>query len=286
MVFREVVDALFERLKKCDLCPRRCGVNRLKGELGVCGVGSRPFISSAHLHFGEERVISGRRGSGTIFFSGCNLKCVFCQNFEISQMMFGREVEYDELAEAMLYLQIKLAHNINLVSPTHQLPQIWKALDIARDNGLRIPVVYNSGGYDSVEVLKLLDGTVEIYMPDFKYGSNESGLKYSKVPDYTTQAVKSLKEMYRQVGGLKIVNGIAVKGLLIRHLVLPDNSARTDLVLRYIADEMPDAGVNIMAQYYPTYKAYNYPELSRKLSPTEYLKWIEEADKLGLNLVD
>ncbi|MEO0136580.1 MAG: radical SAM protein [candidate division WOR-3 bacterium] len=273
----ELIDELYKRLNPCRLCPRECRVNRRTGELGNCRAGFKPKVASYHQHFGEEYCLVGRFGSGTIFFAHCNLHCVYCQNYDISQHGLGREVTIDRLAEMMLELQKLGCHNINLVTPTPWVPQIVEALSIARRQGLNIPIVYNCGGYESVETLRLLEGIIDIYMPDIKYGDNEKGKKYSDVPDYWDVVRKALKEMHRQVGDLVIENGIAKKGLLIRHLVLPNNLADTKKCLEFIAQEISrDSFVNIMDQYYPTYRANHFPELNRSITPREYMNAFED----------
>jgi putative pyruvate formate lyase activating enzyme len=281
---RRVIEA-YKKLKKCDLCPRNCGVNRLKNQKGICGIGAKPVISSFGLHFGEESVLVGRRGSGTVFFTGCSLKCVFCQNYTISQLFEGEEIPVRNLAKIFLYLQNQGALNINLVTPTHVVPMILQALHLTYDE-LKIPIVYNTGGYDSVETLKLLDGIVDIYMPDIKYGSNEKATKYSLCGNYWDVVREAVKEMHRQVGDLEIVKGVAVKGLLIRHLILPNGLAETMKVLEFLKNEIsPQTHVNIMDQYYPAFNAYKYPELSRRITPDEYFEAVEYAQKLGLRIV-
>ncbi len=229
-------------------------------------------------------MLVGRGGSGTIFFTGCNLHCVFCQNYEISQLCEGEEISVEELAAWMLKLQELGCHNINLVTPTHQAPQIVEALAIAREGGLGLPIVWNCGGYESVETLRLLSGIVDIYMPDFKYGDSRVAARYSDAPGYFEVAKAALKEMHRQVGDLKIEGGIARRGLLVRHLVLPGGLAGTEKVLKFIAEELsPKTFVNIMAQYYPTYKAWQYPELARRITPEEYSEALKIAHRLGLS---
>lgn len=229
-------------------------------------------------------MLVGRGGSGTIFFTGCNLHCVFCQNYEISQLGEGREIPVEELAAWMLRLQEIGCHNINFVTPTHQAPQIVEALALAREEGLRLPIVWNCGGYESVEALRLLDGIVDIYMPDFKYGDSQVAARFSDAPGYFEVARAALKEMHRQVGDLEVRDGIARRGLLIRHLVLPGGLAGTEKVLRFIAEELSrETFVNIMAQYYPTYKAWQYPELARRITPEEYREALEIARRLGLS---
>ncbi|MGY4707039.1 radical SAM protein [Candidatus Bipolaricaulota sp. J31] len=267
----------------CRLCPRECGARRREGERGFCRAGWKPWVSSYGPHFGEERELVGSGGSGTIFLTGCNLHCVFCQNFEISQLYEGREVSAEELARMMLELQLIGCHNINLVTPTHQAHAIVEALGIARERGLRLPIVWNCGGYESVEVLKVLEGVVDIYMPDFKYGDSATAEKYSAAPRYFEVACEALREMHRQVGDLVVEDGIAVRGLIVRHLVLPNGLAGTERVLRFIAEEISrDTYVNIMAQYYPTWRAHRYPELSRRITTEEYREALELARKFGL----
>jgi len=277
------VQALYDLASPCRLCPRQCRVRRDRGERGFCRTGLKPWVASFGPHFGEERELVGRYGSGTIFFSGCNLGCVFCQNFTISQLGEGDEITVEDLAKLMLRLQDIGCHNVNLVTPTHQAPMIVEALGIARDEGLEIPLVWNCGGYESVEVLRLLEGIVDIYMPDFKYGDNSVAAKYSNAPDYFERAAEVLKEMHRQVGDLVVKNGIAVRGLIVRHLVLPQGLAGTEKVLRFIRDEIsPETYVNIMAQYYPTHRAWEFPELSRRITSAEYKEALALAQSLGL----
>lgn len=255
--------------------------------VGVCKTGRRAVVSSYGPHFGEEPPITGWRGSGTIFFSYCNLRCIFCQNYEIAHMGEGREVRDEELAAIMLELQEMGCHNINLVSPTHVVPQILSGLAIAVEEGLRIPLVYNTGGYDTVETLKLLDGIVDIYMPDMKYGTREAAEKYSLAPDYPEVNFAAVKEMHRQVGDLVTdERGIAVRGLLVRHLVLPGNLAGTEIIMKFIADEMSkDTYVNIMDQYRPYYKAVGDPVLGRRITREEYQGALRIAREAGLTRV-
>ncbi len=281
-ILEKRLQILYRKLESCDICPRHCGVNRIKGELGACKVGAKPLVASYGPHFGEESFLVGRGGSGTIFFSGCNLKCVFCQNWTISQTAEGEEVRLDQV---MLLLQSMGCQNINLVTPTHQVPMIFEALIKAFQSGLKIPIVYNCGGYESVETLQLLEGLIDIYMPDFKYGSDEAALKYSSVKNYVTIAQEALREMYRQVGPLQIENGIAVKGVFVRHLVLPNDLAATEKVFQTIAEISSEIAVNVMNQYYPAYKATKYPELSRRLYNEEYYKALALAKKYGLKVV-
>jgi putative pyruvate formate lyase activating enzyme len=247
-------------------------------------MGVKPKVSSYHPHFGEERVLVGTGGSGTIFFSSCNLACVYCQNYEISQLRLGEEVEIGDLAKMMLSLQQQGCHNINFVSPTIWVPQILKSLVMAVEAGLHLPLVYNTGGYDSVETLKILDGVIDIYMPDIKYSDNKIGQRYSLVPDYWDGVRQAVKEMHRQVGDLVIdENGIAGRGLLIRHLVLPGGIAGTEKVMKFIASLSKNSYVNIMDQYYPTNKAHLYPEINRRITTEEYSQAIKIAKNYGLH---
>ncbi len=272
----------FDYLKKCIVCPRGCKVNRYEGKKGECKTGRFAIVSSFGPHYGEEEPLVGRYGSGTVFFSGCNLHCVFCQNYEISQLVEGKEVDPFTLAEIFLEVQRMGCHNLNLVSPTHVVPQILEALLIAIPKGLRIPIVYNSGGYDSLLILKLLDGIVDIYMPDMKYSDSEIAQKYSEIKNYFEVSKKVLKEMHRQVGDLIIENGIAKRGLLIRHLVLPNKLAGSFKVLDFIAKEISiNSFINIMDQYRPCYKAYSFKELSRRITYEEYEEVVKYAKKLG-----
>lgn len=278
----------WKRLNPCRVCPRRCGVNREKDEkTGFCRMGKNPRVSSAHAHFGEEAPLVGSGGSGTIFFSSCNLACVYCQNFEISQLRQGREVEIEDLAQMMLSLQRQGCHNINFVSPTIWVPQILKALVIAVEKGLSLPLVYNTGGYDKRKTLKLLEGIFDIYMPDMKYSDSKIGKKYSLVDNYWEVNEKAVKEMHRQVGDLVIDKaGIAQKGLLVRHLVLPEELAGTRKVMRFLASLSKDTYVNIMDQYHPTNRASQYSEINRRITPEELNLAIEMAKKEGLHRFD
>lgn len=278
------IEKLFKNLKNCEICPKKCHRDRLAGERGFCQMGQLPMVSAFHSHFGEERVLVGNHGSGTIFFTSCNLSCVFCQNYEISQLRIGEEVSYQRLAQMMIELQNLGCHNINLVSPTSHVPAIVKSLSIAKEKGLNLPLVYNTNTYDSVEVLKLLNGIIDIYMPDAKYSSDVNALKYSNAPNYFAIMKKAIKEMHRQVGDL-IINeeGIAVKGLLVRHLVLPNNLAGTKEIIEFLAKEISkNTFLNIMDQYYPYVKASQYPELSRRISQKEFKEAIKLAKNAGL----
>jgi len=275
---------LFKILENCEICPRKCHVNRLKDERGVCQLGALPVVSSFHPHFGEESPLIGKAGSGTIFFTSCNLACVYCQNYEISQLRIGSEVSFEKLAEMMITLQNKGCHNINLVTPTPQVPQIIKSLALAVEKGLKIPLVYNTSSYDSLKVLKLLDGIVDIYLPDARYSDNKTAQKYSKVLNYFEVMKATLKEMHRQVGDLVVnENGIAIQGLIVRHLVLPNGLASSEKTFEFIAKEISkETLLNIMDQYYPSYRAFHYPELSRRITNEEYREAIKFAKKAGL----
>lgn len=278
------VGLLNKMLENCVLCPHQCKVNRVKGERGYCKTLSNVVVSGAEPHFGEEEELVGHNGSGTIFFSHCNLRCAFCQNYEISYCGEGVEMTARELSEVMLSLQRRGCHNINLVSPSHIVPQVVEAVYIASGEGLSIPILYNSGGYDLSDTLKLLEGVVDIYMPDIKFSSDELASRYIGVKEYYKTARAAVKEMYKQVGNLLVdTDNIAYKGLMIRHLVLPQNLAGTEEIMRFIAEELSrDVYVNIMAQYYPEHKAYGIPELSRRITKEEYRRAVEAAKKAGL----
>ena len=271
------------RLESCQICPRSCRVNRLQDEKGFCRGERHARIYSYAPHFGEEAPLVGIRGSGTIFFSGCNMACVFCQNYEISQLDQGMKARADGLATMMIRLQDLGCHNINFVSPTHFVPQILEALVVARAKGLNVPLVYNSGGYDLVETLELLEGIFDIYMPDAKYGSDEMALKYSKASWYTHYMKTAILEMHRQVKDLVIQDSIAKRGLLVRHLVLPGDLAGTAEVVRFLAEEISrETYLNVMAQYRPEYSACDYPELDRRLTVKEYRDAVLLAARAGL----
>lgn len=278
------VEKAIEMLEGCKVCPHNCGVNRLKEEKGYCKVGRYAVVSDYFPHFGEEFPIRGYRGSGTIFFSYCNMRCVYCQNYEVSHLGIGRVMKPEDLAQVMLELQDYGCHNINLVSPSHVVPQILEALLIAVEQGLRIPIVYNTSSFDSLETLKLLDGIVDIYLADLKYLSEEYGRKYSKVKNYPSVAKEVIKEMYRQVGNLKVdKRGIAVRGLLVRHLVLPNDISTTREVMDFLRSVDEKLALNVMKQYFPYYKAWDYPELSRRITEEEYRKALEHPQ--GFKLV-
>lgn len=278
-----------QHLKSCDLCARYCRVDRLRTTQGaVCRTGERAVVYSYGPHYGEEDVLRGWNGSGTIFFSWCNLRCEFCQNWEISQKGEGREVEPDELAAMMLDLQARGCHNINFVTPSHVVAQILEATLIAVRRGLTLPLVYNTAGYDSPEALALLDGIIDIYMPDMKYGDSVIAHRYSHVRNYWEVNRAAVKEMYRQVGNLRLAeNGLAYRGLLVRHLILPAGLAGTEKVLKFIAREIStETYVNLMGQYYPGYRASDLPELSRRIAATEYREVLDIARRLGLTRQD
>lgn len=281
------VASLRDLLHPCHLCPRRCGVGRLAGELGACHVGAEPMVSSYGPHCGEEAPLVGRGGSGTVFLTGCNLACLFCQNADISQGLQGEVISTAALAEMMLKLQARGCHNINWVTPTHQAPALVEALRQARGQGLRLPVVYNCGGYESVETLRLLDGLVDIYMPDAKYADNAVGRRLSGVPDYWDRNREALTEMHRQVGDLQIgEDGVARRGLLVRHLVLPEDLAGTAEVMRFLASLSPNTYVNVMAQYHPAHRARTVAALSRSLTREEFSAALQVAQEAGLTRLD
>ena len=281
-VARRAAD-LAAHLSPCRLCPHACGVDRLAGELGRCGVGPRPKVASFGPHFGEESVLVGTHGSGTVFFSGCNLSCVFCQNYATSQLRVGTEIGTDELAEIFLELDRRGCHNLNLVTPTHLAPAIVAALARAREGGFDRPVVWNCGGYESVEVLRLLEGIVDIYMPDAKYADDDVAQRYSGAPGYATNLSAVLAEMHSQVGDLMIERGVARSGLLVRHLVLPNGLAGSDRVLETIAATLgPNTYVNVMDQYRPVYRAGEFPELCRRPTETEIKEAFAAARSSGL----
>jgi putative pyruvate formate lyase activating enzyme len=271
----------YRRLAACDLCPHVCGANRIKGERGICGAGLKPKIASATVHHGEEPPISGTKGSGTVFLTGCSLKCVFCQNFPISQLGNGEEITTLELASRILKLQRQGVHNINFVTPTHYLPQILAALWLAIPQGFSLPIVWNSSGYEKVDALQLLRGVVDIYLPDMKYSDDIRGLEISSASGYREINRRAVQEMLHQVGRLDVDNkGIAVKGLIIRHLVLPGQLAGTRETLEWIAEKLGmESHVSLMRQYFPAHKAHTVAGLDRKISNEEYdqaAEWLEE----------
>ncbi|NIM57789.1 MAG: radical SAM protein [Candidatus Aminicenantes bacterium] len=287
-LFKEKIEKAFQLLEKCSLCPRNCGVNRVKGEKKYCGAGFLPEVSSYSPHFGEERPLVGHHGSGTIFMTHCNLKCLFCQNYSISHGGEGREISFERLGRMMIELQMMGCHNINFVTPTHYVPQILKALPVAIDKGLKVPLVYNTGGYDSVETLKLLDGVFDIYMPDFKYADGKVAEEYSQAPDYPEMAKLAFKEMHRQVGDLLLdERGIALRGLLVRHLVLPQELAGTKEVMSFLAQEISkNTYVNIMDQFYPYGRISANSPLNRRINQGEYDAAVEAAKDEGITRLD
>ena len=270
-------------LEKCMLCNRKCGVNRLEGKTGICNATSEIQIARAALHMWEEPPISGQNGSGAVFFSNCNFKCVFCQNHVISQEHLGKSISIQRLSEIFLELQAQKANNINLVTPTHYIPQIKEALEIAKKNGLTLPIVYNTNGYDSLEAIKSLDGYIDIYLPDYKYFNDKYAMKYSKVSNYSQNILPVLKEMYRQVGKPIFNDGLMTKGMIIRHLMLPgllfDSKKVIDSIYNNFND---DVYISIMNQYTPMYKACNYPEINKPLNPKHYNSLIEYAAFIGI----
>ncbi|MGI8638440.1 MAG: radical SAM protein [Pyrinomonadaceae bacterium] len=285
------VEQLEKLLESCSICPKDCGNNRLKDEIAACYSGRLPIVSSYTAHFGEEPCLSGNKGAGNIFFGNCNLRCVYCQNYQISQTWKEQkknEITHERLAEMMLELQAKGCHNIGFVSPTHFVPQMARAILIAAENGLRLPIVYNTNAYDSVEVLRLLDGIVDVYLPDLKYAENDAGFQFSKVRDYTTFARSAIKEMFRQTGDKLIYdeNGLLQKGLVIRLLVLPNDLAGIEENLRWIRDELsPRVAISLMAQYYATNKAATderYILLSRRISEREWFNAVSLLEELGI----
>jgi len=287
-LFPERIEKAFQILEKCTICPRVCKVNRLKGEKGYCCASFIPEVSSCSPHFGEERPLVGIHGSGTIFLTHCNLRCLFCQNYSISHLGEGRRIPFERLAEMMVELQGLGCHNINFVTPTHYVPQILKALPLALEKGLSVPLVYNTGGYDSLRTLKLLNGVFDIYMPDFKFSTLDAAEALANAPDYPQVARLAIKEMQRQVGDLVLdERGIALRGLLVRHLVLPRGMAGTKEVMHFLASEISkNVYVNIMDQYYPCGDIpYNSP-LSRRITQEEYSEALEAAKAEGLTRLD
>lgn len=283
------VKKLYAIYESCQLCPRDCRVNRTKGQTGKCKGSSKVKVSSAQAHFGEERPLVGQRGSGTIFFSNCGLRCVFCQNYKISIEGEGIEISDQRLAETMIKVQNIGCHNINLVTPTHYLPNIVNAVQIAARKGLRIPLVYNTSGYEKLDILQLLDGIVDIYLPDCKYMDPEHAAKYSsEAYNYPYYAKIALKEIFRQVGDLIVDNrGIAVRGLILRHLILPNRIAGTESLLKFVAENLSKTTyLNLMRQYRPEYKAFDYPEIARRIKRDEYEEALNWARKYGLNRLD
>jgi len=276
------------RLAACDLCPRECGVDRTDGEIGTCGIGDRAVVASASPHFGEERPLVGRGGSGTVFFSGCNLRCAFCQNDDISFDSRGHAVDADRLAAIALGLQEAGCHNLNVVTPSHVVPMIFDALEAGAAQGLRLPLVYNTGGYDALDVIQALDGVVDVYMPDAKFADPAVAARLCSAPDYPEVNRAALAEMFRQVGDLSLDDrGIAVRGLLVRHLVMPDDLAGTDRIMEFVARELStETYVNLMDQYRPCGEAGRYPEICRRVTEDEMREARRAARMAGLTRLD
>jgi putative pyruvate formate lyase activating enzyme len=282
-------ELLWALMESCELCPRMCGVNKLKGEKGFCQANYQLEISSFHPHFGEEKPLVGRNGSGTIFLTNCGLRCVFCINWEVSQGGAGKQRTIKEFSDMMLILQERGCANINVVTPTHYSPHIVLALDKAVSNGLRLPLVYNTCGWERLEILKILDGIVDIYLPDFKYSDPQYAAKYSSGADsYVDVTQRAMLEMHRQVGAARPTkNGLINRGLMIRHLVMPNNTSGTKEVIDWIAKNLPkDTYLNLMSQYTPMYKAFEYPEISRRITQKEYSEVISWAKEAGLTNLD
>ncbi len=285
--FEKRSETLREIMTDCTICPHNCRVDRTAGVYGKCDSGEMPLVSSYNAHFGEEAPLVGRYGSGTIFFTNCNLACIFCQNYDISQLHRGSEVSFEDLAAMMIQLQKQGCHNINFVTPTHMIYSIMKALCIAIPKGLSLPLVYNSGGYDSVETLRLLRGVFDIYMPDFKYMDSEAADTLSGVPDYPQAAMDALREMHDQVGDLELDDrGIAVRGLLVRHLVLPNNLASSERVVAFVAGLSKNTYINIMDQFRPEYRYRECFDLGRRITLEEYDRVVEAAKNFGLTRID
>ncbi len=279
------IEAAYQLLERCRVCPRECGVDRLKNDkIGFCRSGLNPVVSSASAHHGEEPPLSGTKGSGTIFLANCNMKCVYCQNYPISQLGNGVEKTSAELACQMLWLQEQGCHNCNLVTPTHFMPQILKAWGLARERGFILPLVYNTSGYDSVEALRLLDGIVDIYLPDMRYSDDRVAMLYSLAPHYVAVNRAAVREMFRQVGNLELdAHDIAKRGLIIRHLVLPGGLSGTEGVMKFLAEEISkDVHISLMSQYFPAYKASEFKELSRRATTEEYEEAYRTMEQYGL----
>ena len=283
--WKERIERALSLLESCEVCPHRCGVNRLKGELGFCKTGKNAIVDSYFSHRGEEKPIRGYRGSGTVFFSYCNMRCVYCQNYQISQLGEGREVSTEELSEIFLQLQAMGCHNLNLVTPSHVVPQILSALYLAVQKGFKLPIVYNTSSFDSLESLRLLEGIVDIYLADLKYADREVARRYSKVKNYPEIAMAAIKEMHRQVGDLILdERGIAIRGAFIRHLVLPNGLSGTEKVAKFLGSLSKNMAVNVMDQYYPSYMAWKYPELSRRITQREYHQALSSMEGFRLFL--
>lgn len=283
-ILQERIEKMDARVDPCILCPHQCLANRKNNHTGNCHSGEYPVVASCGSHFGEEPPLVGYHGSGTIFFSHCNLRCIFCQNYDISQKGAGQTVRFEELADMMVELQLQGCHNINFVTPTHMVHAVLKALPRAIENGLRVPLVYNSGGYDSVDTIQLLEGIFDIYMPDLKYFNNQIALKLSGIPNYVEAATQAICEMYQQVGDLILDDaGIAVRGLIVRHLILPENLADTYKTIDFIRSISKETYLNLMNQYRPAYHAYQDSRISRRITSEEFIKALNYAKNAGLN---
>lgn len=285
---RGELDARIEKLElhytECALCPHQCKINRLKGEQGICRSGPRASVASYNAHHGEEPPISGSAGSGTIFFAGCSGRCNFCQNYPISQLNNGISVSENRLAEMMLELQNRGCHNINFVTPTHFLPSIIRSISNAAKKGLRLPLVYNSGGYERIVILKLLNGIIDIYLPDAKYADNKIAFELSGFREYTLHNQNTINEMHRQVGDLRISAGVGVKGLIVRHLILPDNLSGTDAVMQFLSRKVSrNLYVSFMDQYFPAYKALHDSRIARRITREEYDTALDYFEASGLH---
>lgn len=275
---------MLEELERCEICPHKCNINRSEGKIGRCKATDKVKIALYSIHNFEEPCISGEKGSGTVFFSNCNLNCIYCQNYKISQLGKGKEITIERLAEIFLIQQEKGVENINLVTPTSYVPQIIKAIKIAKNKGLKIPIVYNTNSYENVETLQMLEGYIDVYLPDLKYEENELGKKYSKIDDYFEIATKSIREMIRQVGTPKLnENGVMLSGVMVRHLVLPNHIENSKKVLKWIVENLPkDTYISVMAQYFPTYKAKECEKLNRKLTKEEWKEIENYIEELGI----
>ncbi len=282
-VLESIASELEEIYHCCRLCPHNCRVDRTNGEKGICATGAEPVVASFGPHFGEEPPLTGFRGSGTVFFSGCSLKCIYCQNYDISQFRHGSAVTSERLADIMLSLQAQGCHNINFVTPTHVIPSVLRALLIAVEGGLSVPLVYNSSGYDSMEILRLLDGIFDIYMPDFKYAEEKTGIELSGITQYPEVAKDAIKEMYRQVGDLVVdKHGIAVKGLIVRHLILPGHTDESKRIIDFIESLSSGIYLNLMDQYHPEYKVFDIPDMNRRITKAEYAEVVSYAVGKGM----
>jgi putative pyruvate formate lyase activating enzyme len=280
----DIGESLLARLTECDLCPQNCRVDRTAGETGECGITDRMLIASCNLHFGEEPPISGSRGSGTIFFSGCSLSCMYCQNYPLSQQLTGSHMTIEQLADVMISLQKRGAHNINLVTPDHVIGHIVKAIGLATEAGLTVPIVFNSSGYQKLKTLRRLEEIVDIYMADMRYSDNQIARNCSNAVKYKDVNRAAIREMYRQVGNLKLdKDGIAVRGVLIRHLVLPNNLSGSEDVFMFLAEKVSsDMYVSLMSQYFPAWKAVGHPELGRRITKSEFDKAVDMFYTSGL----